>query len=192
MADAAPSVKPPRFQGPIMSVKRTEMAKTLKPSRFQAAEYTRAMFDAVLPADLDFDEVLKPGYWSNVVHLLKRNPIANEPDRTGALIHIGTDDHAFYGLLYVRAVLERGLIVQCIGPCIDVKTGKACPADLSTGGPWKGRTPIESDQFDLKWNLGKRGFDIIRKSDLQVVADGGNFPTREAAVEWINKTAKAH
>ena len=173
---------------PAKTIAREEPPRTLKPGRFQISEFARVTFDATMAEEHDFEDALKPGYWVNVAEKLRKNPTTNEPDRTGALIDLCTEDHAFYARLYVRAVLTSGLIVQCIGPAFDAKTGKACPVDLITGKAWQGRKSAESDHFDVKWNVGVRGFDIIRKSDRQIVVNGSNFPTREMAEEWIKKT----
>jgi hypothetical protein len=169
---------------------RQEQQHTAKPGSFQGSEYARASFDHVMQAGVPFEEVYKPGYWANISSKLARNLVVGQGDRTGAFIEVGTEDHAFYARLYVRAVLEAGLIVQCAGPQIDPKTGKSCPVDLSTGGAWGGGVELDSELFEVKWNVGKRGFDVIRKSDLQVVADGNNLKTRELAAEWIRKTSK--
>jgi hypothetical protein len=170
---------------------RAEKQHTAKPGSFRGAEFARVRIDHVMEAGVPFEEVFKPGYWTNVFNMLARNIATGQGDRAGAFIDCGTEDHAFYAKLYVRAVTATGLIVQCIGPTIHPKTGRAWPVDLSTGLPWTGGAPLESDMFDVKWNVGKRGFDIIRKSDNQVIADGGSFPTRELAAEWIRKTTKA-
>lgn len=165
---------------------------TLKPGDFEESAYAYADCSARVPAGMPFEEVFRPGFWTNVVHLFQKNVAAGTPDRSGAIIHVRTEDHAYYAKLYVRAVLARGLIVQCVGPAIDQKTGRSCPVDLATGKPWTGSVPIKSDHFDIRWNVGKRGFDIIRKSDHQIVGDGSNFPTRELALEWIEKTTRAN
>lgn len=176
----------------VQKTMREQQPPTLKPSEFEESQYAFLDVSAKVPAGIAFEDVLRPTYWTNVVQIFKRDKLAGGTDRAGAFIHVRTEDHAFYAKLYVRAVLERGLIVQCVGPSVDPETGKACPIDLATGGPWVGQTALDTAAFDLKWNATKRGFDIIRKSDQQVVADGSSFPTRELAVEWINKTAKAH
>ena len=187
MAEIATAPKP----AAAPKILRAEQPPTAKPGSFQSSEFARARFDHVMQAGVPFEACLTPGYWSNVFHILQRNVATNAPDRSGAFVDVGTQDHAFIAKLYVRAVTSGGLIVQCIGPGIEPKTGRACPIDLSTGLPWTGGAPLNSDQFEVKWNVGKRGFDIIRKSDLQIVADGGQFPTRELAAEWIAKTSKA-
>ena len=171
---------------------RNEPTPTLKPSGFLGSEFARANFDAVMSAEHDFEDALRPGYWTNVVGLLKKNPISGERSRTGALINIGTEDHAFFGHLYVRAVLEQGLVVQCIGPSFNPKTGKACPIDLQTGQYWQGRKATDlGTAFEIKWNVGKGGFDVIRTSDRQIVIDGTKLPTREFAEAEIAKILRS-
>ena len=174
-----------------MTIKRVDHVSVVVEDLSDAVDFFVAL-GMTHEAGMPFEEVFRPGFWGNVVHLFKKDIIAGGADRAGAIIHLRTEDHAFYARLYVRAVLERGLLVQCVGPSFDPKTGKACPIDLATGGPWYGPTDLGIENFELRWNANKRGFDIVRKSDLQIVADGRNFPTRELAVEWIEKTARAN
>lgn len=174
---------------PATAPASTKLDPAAKLDNFHASEFARASFDHVMDAGIDFEEVFKPGYWRYVFHKLQKNISTNSPDRSGSLIVVGTEDHAFCAHLYVRAVTAAGLIVQCVGPATD-KSGKMCPVDLATGRAWAGPAAVSSDQFDVRWNVGKRGFDILRSSDQQVIIDGGNFPTRELALEWIKKTTK--
>jgi hypothetical protein len=169
---------------------REEQQRTLKLGDFQESEYAYASFSATMPAGVAFEEALKPVFWTNILHLMRNIHQINGPDKTGAVIHLRTEDHAFYAMLYVRATSDRGLIVRCVGPAIEPKTGKACPIDLQTGLPWTGPKAVRSDHFETHWNVGKRGFDIVRKADGTVVADGAAFPTKEVAEEWIAKTTK--
>lgn len=166
---------------------RKEQPKLLRPSDLQELEFAYANMSARVPTGVTFEEVLKPGFWANVVKLFQKNTTSGQPDRSGAIIHVRTEDHAYYAQIYVRAVLERGLIVVCIGPSRDPKSNEACPIDLETGSAWTGRKDLNSKEFEAKWNVGKRGFDIIRTEDQQVVADGMNIKTREAALEMLNK-----
>lgn len=172
--------------------KRESLPPALKPGDFEESQYAYLDVSAKMPAGMPFEAVYLPGFWGNVVHLFKKDVISGGSDRAGAIVHLRTEDHAFYAKLYVRAVLERGLIVQCIGPSIDPETGKACPIDLMTGMPWTGQRDAITTHLEPKWNGTKGGFDIVRKADLQIVADGSKFPTLEQALEWINKTAKAN
>lgn len=177
----------PQSQRPRPVRSNVDQQRALVSGRFQASEYARACFDVVLPANWDYEDTLRPGFWANVCHLLKRNPVSGEPSRQGALIDVGTEDHAFFAKLYVRAVLKAGLVVQCIGPSIDPRTGKACPIDIETGLAWQGRKDVESGVFDIRWN--GTAFDIVTRDTEQTIAE--NFATRELATEWVSKTKAA-
>lgn len=176
---------------PKEKIHRQDKPWTIKPSEFKPSEYAYADFSATIPSDCPFEEVLKSGFWSNVLHLVRSNTTTNEPDKTGATIQIRTQDHSYYALLYIRATMANGVIVKCIGPTINFETGELCPVDLQTGLPWEGRPEVRTDAFDIRWNVGKKGFDVVRRADQQVVADGKNLPVREMAEEWIEKATKA-
>lgn len=166
----------------------------LKPSDFAVYGHRHERLTATVPAGTPFEDCLRPGFWANIVHLMKRNIMTGGADRSGSIIELRTEDHAYYAEIYVRGVLERGLIVRCTGPAIDPATKQACPIDLQTGMALgaASRTREQGPVAHLvpKWNPGKRGFDIIR-SDGQIVADGREFPTREQAEEWIGKATQA-
>lgn len=187
-----PVVQPETAAAPAQQkTMREQQPPTLKPGDFEESQYAFLDVSAKVPAGMAFEEVFRPGFWGNVVHLFKRDVISGGNDRAGGIIHLRTEDHAYYAKLYVRAVLERGLIIQCIGPSINPETGKACPIDLMTGLPWTGKQASDG-HLEPKWNATKSGFDIVRKADLQIVADGAKFPTLEHANEWIEKTSRVN
>lgn len=156
-------------KAPLAGVPPVEPPKTLKPTAFGGAEFCYATFSATLPEGHTIEDVLQPEYWVHVAGKLGKNTYTNEPDKTGAIIEIRTVDHAFYARLYVRAVQERGLIVQLIeGPVL------------------LGQKQVTSAGYETSWNVGKRGFDIIRKSDRAIVADASKIKTKEQAQAWIN------
>lgn len=164
-ATATAPVKPtiPSREGP----------RSLAPKNFQSSEFAYARFSATLPAGWTLEDALRPEFWANVCHVLQSPPVTREPDKSGAIIELRAEDHSFYAELYVRAVKKRGLDVAVLREPV-----------------YLGQQKVESDKFEIKWNVGKRGFDIIRKSDRETVADGGTIKTREAAQEWIDKTVK--
>lgn len=145
-------------------------------NRFSITEsgYAYAEIDVTQPVGHTVEDALRPEYWVHHAHKLKARPLTGEADRTGAKIRLRTDDHAHYAELYVRAVHDRGLVVQPLGSPI-------------TLGP-KAR---ESSRFEVRWNVGARGFDVIRKSDREVVAPASKLKTREEAESWITETLKA-
>lgn len=159
----------------------------LKPSEFAIYGHKHERLTATVPVGTRFEDALLPGFWTNIVHMMKKNLMTGGADRSGSIIELRSEDHAFYAELYVRGVLERGLIVQCVGPAIDPGTGRACPVNLQTGKAWTGRpAAAPATALTAKWNPGKKGFDIIG-ADQQIVADGTEFRTREQAEEWIRK-----
>ena len=152
-----------------------ESPRALKRTAFQSSEFAYANLSATLPVDWTVEDALKPEFWVHAADMLQKTPVTNEPDKAGAIIELRTVDHAFYARLYVRAAQERGLIVQLLGEPV-----------------YFGLKSVESASFETRWNVGKRGYDVIRKSDREIVVDGSKIPTKEAAQDWIDKTLKAH
>lgn len=152
---------------------RIEPPRVIHPRDFKLIEYEYARFSARLPVGVSFQEVLKPEFWVQIVHLLRKNTITNEPDRSGAIIEIRTEDHAFYAELYVRAVQEKGLIVGVLKEPV-----------------YFGLDEVRSDRFETRWNVGKRCHEVVRKSDKNVVQT--DLPTKEAAKAWIDTTMKVN
>lgn len=200
MSDAATAVKPARNMKPMPAPMKPEplpqsakpaqtlreaAPRKLKPSSFKGSEFARARFDAVIPADYDFEDAIEPSFWSYVRQDFMPNALTGGMSRIGSFVDLTTEDHAFYAHLYVAGVTKDGLIVQCIGPATDPKTGKAMPVDLKTGLPWAGR------KFDIRWNEETRGFDVVLKKTGEIVANGKDFPTAELAVAWAVAAAKA-
>jgi hypothetical protein len=147
--------------------------KALKPTAFGGADFAYAIFSATLPVGTSYEDTLVPEFWVHVAHILAQTPVTGEPDRAGAIIELRTIDHAFYAKLYVRAVNKGGLIVSPLGEPIYFG-----PKQVKAGG------------FDVRWNVGRRGYDIVRKPDGTIVAE--NLKTKEEAQAWIDATMKAH
>ena len=148
--------------------------RVLSVGRFALLESAYATFSVTLPAGWTIEDALKPEFWALNCHKLSSNQFTNTPDLAGAKIEVRTEDHAFYAELYVRVVQERGLDVSILREPVYFGV-KEIP---------------DNDKFVARWNVGKRGFDIIRKSDREIVADGIKIKTREAANEWIEKSLR--
>ncbi len=117
----------------------------------------------VLPVGHTMEDVLKPHYWSSVARLF-------DP-RFHTFINIVNEEHTLFAQLYVQAVQENQLIVRQIGETQD----------------WSIKSEV-IHSLTPKWNVGKRGYDVIRVSDKAVIQDGSKFKTEEQALDWI----KAH
>lgn len=153
----------------VAQTRREEELKRVKISSFQTSEYAFARYSTVLPVGWTIEDVLDPDAWAQIAYKLDKNKITNDPARVGAIIEVRTEDHAFYAELYVRAVRNMALDVQAVryeplGPQAAKLTGN----------------------FDVRWNVGARGFDVIRQSDKVVVAKG--LAKKEDAYAWIEQT----
>lgn len=146
--------------------------------RWEEAFFAYGYAYATLPVGWAFEECLKPEFWVNVVRHFKANPMTGSGDRAGSKIEVRSEDHAFIGYLYVRAVLSGGLLVECIGPNVDAKGNACLPRYL-------GEKVEKIVGYDVKWNVGKRKFDIVRQIDGEIVGDA---PTKELAAGWIART----
>ena len=158
------------------AIAEADQLPTLSISRIAESGHLYGHFDVKLPLGITVKDALRPEFRVPVVHLFKPTPITGAGDATGSVIELRTEDHAFYAQLYVRAVQERGLVVELMAPD---------KAGVCYFGPKK---VANGEAFETRWNVGKRGYDIIRKSDREIVGDGTKFPTKEMANDWIVKT----
>lgn len=173
MAEAAvaekPTIEAKEKQAPPLPV--------LPPAnhRFSITEsgYAYAEIDVTQPVGHTVEDALRPEYWVHHAHKLKARVLTGEADRTGAIIRARTDDHAHFATFYVRAVDDRGLRVQLLNKTVLGVEGKT----------HKG--------YERQWNVGKRGYDIIRQSDRQIVADASRIKTKEDVEAWIAEAQKA-
>lgn len=120
----------------------------------------------VLPAGHTMEDVLKPHYWSSVARLFDQ--------RFHTFITIVNDEHTLFAQLYVQAVQENQLIVRQIGETQD----------------WGVKDEV-INSLTTQWNVGKRGYDVIRAADKMVVQDGSKFKSKEMAQEWIRQHVRA-
>ena len=160
-----------------VAASRREQPPKIAQRDFQVVEYAYARFAATLPVGVTLETAMQPEFWSHVCHMLQKTPVTNEPDRAGAIIEVRTADHAFYAELYVRAVQARGLHVELL-------------REVKTFGPALVKSNGAAKKFEIKWNVGKRGYDVIRTSDRELVADGGKLKTKELALAWVDEMTK--
>jgi hypothetical protein len=158
MAEVAVAEKPKAVEPKVEKEAPLPVLPTSK-QRFSITEsgYAYAEVDVTQPIGHTVTDALRPEYWVHHTDQLKARPFSGEADRSG-----------------VRAVGERGLIVQQIGETTIL-----------------GLKAVDSKAFTVRWNVGKRGFDIIRNSDSEIVGDASKFSTKEQAQSWINETTRA-
>jgi len=155
------------------TLERPAEVSSSKISRIWLAErdFAFATFSVILPAGWEIDQILNPSAWSHVASIFDRTPGTADAPKVGSTIEVRTQDHAFYAVLYVRAVREQALDVQVIhGPIM-----------LGT------QAENTSKAFKMRWNAKQRGFDVIRISDNAVVGSAAQLKKKEDALAWIDK-----
>lgn len=161
---------------PVMTVgskRRQEVGgeKKLNERYFEQEEFKFARMSATLPVGTTLEDALKPEFWSRVAYRLRpKSSMDSRPrDYAGSIISVRTEDHSMYAELYVRAIGESSLTVALIGQ-----------------PTYFGLKEVQSDKYRIHWNVGKRGYDVIRNSDGAIVADGIKIKTKEQAQTWID------
>ena len=177
---------------PKAKLRDMDKPKALLQSRFKMAQHGQGHFHVLVPVDHEYEDVLRREFWVNVQPTLKWVKGRQELDFRGSLIDVFREDMAWHAQLRVTAIVGDGLSVVCQGPSFDVKTGKKMPMDLDTELAWKGDKPVkEGEPYEKNWNIGKMGYDIVRTSDRELVADGSKIKTKAQAEHWINEALKA-
>ena len=142
-ATATKPVPPPAAASPAakpLKTLREALPKKFGPSSLYPLGQDYEILAVTVPDDWSFEEVMKPIAWGNVARIVARNPLSQSRDKVGSLIYASGSQ--FSAWLRINAVKfdgmggACGLDVICIGPTVDLKTGKACPVDVKTGLAW--------------------------------------------------------
>lgn len=126
-----------------------------------------------VPEGYTLEDCLTDEFWGNVLHYFKGNDFQQKKPRSGDIIEVRTDDNAWYAELYLLGVANETLKLKVLNY-----------HNLTQ------RVEDEKSSYQLRWNLNKRGFDVIRKSDRTVVQPAENLPTKDMAVAWIEEYTK--
>ena len=134
----------------------------------------------MVPEDVSVQDLLEPEYWASVAHLLKVDVQSGRQDGRGTIIRCVAFDFSWEVELFVRVVQEHGLLVAVRKPNADgvIKYGLQAVSD-------------KTESYKTQWELKHRGWNIIRESDGQIVAEAKNIQSKEAAQEWIDNATKA-
>ena len=136
------------------------------------ASFAYPNIDVTLPLGHTVEDALQPEYWALHANRMMRPDFSVGADWSGAIIHLRTVDHSMYAQLYVRAVRGTEVTVALIG-----EPTYFGPKSVGTSG------------YHIRWNVGARAYDILRKSDNQIVAQ--RIKTKEDAQSWIEAAKKA-
>jgi hypothetical protein len=155
MSDVTTPVKPAKAS-PLAAAKtaRPEQAlvrtKAFKPSSLKPMGYGHMeTMSIVAPADWSFEDVMNPAAWAGVAAPIAQNAIKTTIDRVGSLIYVDSAANTFFGILRINKIVRDhmtnpcGVELICVGPSVDIKTGKPCPINVSTGLPWVDPKPEE-------------------------------------------------
>lgn len=160
---------------------KKKSAYVLMPKDLAMAEFVTPTMTITVPYGTPFESILKPEFWVNVRSKFARNAVSGQMEKSGSSIIVRTVDMAYHADLIVLAVVEGGMIVECVGPVHD-KHGNGQPYYI---GP---RGDLSDDRHTVNWNNQKRGFDIIRKSDRQIVGQAVAIRTRSQVLDWLRNS----
>ena len=128
---------------PKVQTLRETKPKTFAPSALKPLGYGTTDFMTLdVPEGWSFEDVQKSIAWTSVVNAIAADPGKTQPDRVGSLVYVNTADNRFIATLRIQKICRNelknpcGVETICIGPAIDLKTGRPCPMDLRTGLPW--------------------------------------------------------
>lgn len=146
-----------------IDVKEKERAKKVR--EIQTAVAASGHWVLRLPEGHTVEDTLQPSYWANVARQFNGN-FEN-------FIRVVNFQRTIRYDLYVRAVQENQLIVSLDG-------------EVRTFGP---KATIADSKLRPKWNVGKRGWDVVNEEGM-VVQDGSKFGVEEQAQAWIAEQKK--
>lgn len=141
------------------------------PGYFGAASFGFNRWTAILEEGQTIEDALKDTFWGHVADKVKGFD-KTKPAGKGDIIEVRSFDLADYCELYIVAVSNGALSVRLM------RMDKAVePVAIAEDSP-----------LDIKWNVGKRAYDVIRKEGREVVSSG--HQTKQAAAGWIADTLK--
>jgi hypothetical protein len=136
---SAPSAAAAVAAAPAVAVPRKK--RQLSISNFKPTGHFSEPQQVLLPADWTLEETFEPGFWASIAPMLQSSAKANGGDYLGTELEVRTTDHRFFARLIVTGVrfnthgVADGLVVDCVGPACDPKTGAPCPYDLKAKRP---------------------------------------------------------
>lgn len=162
MAEEAKVVRLPRESGQKLLDRQRSFTCYSTESYYRVA--------VTVPAGTTLEDCLRDEFWGNVLHYFKGNPAQQKKPRSGDILEVRTDDNAWYAELYLLGVANETLKFKVLQyhvlSVVDVP---------------------EESKYEIRWNVGHRGFDVIRKSDRTIVQPAANLPTKDMAVAWVTE-----
>lgn len=145
MSDVTAAARPGKTAAAAKPVQtlREAKPKTLPPSSLKPLGYGETeILTLTVPPEWTFEDVLHPQAWTIVAGPIAANASRTQTDRVGSLVYVNTTDGSFMAWLRINKIVRdhmngaSGVEVLCVGPSIDLKTGRPAPLNLKTGLPW--------------------------------------------------------
>ena len=166
-AETNPVRQTPRA-APAIKARESDVMMTTDHHRY-------ARIQLMVKQGVTIKDIMEPEFWSQVAYKFQ-SPLFERKDYTGSIIEVRSEDHSLYAELYVRAVQKNSLVVSLLKSDQD-------------GIAWVGvqKKLDDTSPFEVRWNVGKRGYDVLRKSDKQIVGEAARLKTKEQAFAWIDE-----
>jgi hypothetical protein len=127
---------------PVTQVPREPVIQKFTANSMHLIGQDYAILTITAPNGMTYENALIPEAWVNVCRRVVQGADSRRREWLGSIIHLYSPTHAWFAHLYIRAIVYDkfkqpcGLQVSCVGPSIDLKTGKAMPINVATGLPW--------------------------------------------------------
>lgn len=155
----------------MAEVQKVVKAPALTPNALVQAEFARMVYAITLPEGSDFMQLLDPNYWVHVA--VKFKP--------GFRIEVTTEDHAFFGELYV---------VACDRTWAKVVPLRYTPfrSEQKAKEPTKAASGLTLDEFNTEdhyvdYVQGQSKGRVVHRASKSVVREG--FNSKKEAAEWM-------
>jgi hypothetical protein len=154
---------------PRLELDRKNLPKAISPDLHMMPEgHKTTRVEYWMKPTHSFSDLLEPEYWAFVAHRFQK-PLDNAGTYAGSIIEVRPYDMRFYARLFVRAVLKTGLIVSVLEHT-EV-----------------GLQELTSEAIEVIWDTTVQGYDIIRKSDREVVGRAKDFKTLDQVQAWADR-----
>ena len=151
-------------EAPIKFVPKPQPVR-VNDRNFGLAEHKFRRWSAELTEEQTLEQAMKPEFWANQAAKIMGHDPANPLGR-GDIIEVRKPDTGLYAELIVRAI-GQGYV-----RCEVIRAQEPDVVEAPKDSPLK-----------VKWNVGKRMFDVVRDDGTIMARD---FQTKDAAVAWIN------
>ena len=135
-----------------------------------------------VPFDTKFEDLLRPEAWALLSAQFMGDALTGIKEGIGSTLLVKTEDMAWEAKFTILFAAKERMEVVCNGPCFD-ENGDGQPFYFQ-------KEEIESDRYNVSWDPGNRGYNIVRKSDNAIVAQAKDVRTRHMAAAWLRSDGR--